>query len=270
MLGLIFMDERVAQRLKDWLNRARQGYVVQMICVCALSPGLWAKPLSAEGAQSAPALSRPSVAHGQPSGLQSVATFKNDQTLARSPSQESGPAQPKDQPHRCEESRPKAEDRAQKHEGASQPLSSLILTVKLALLADPELLPYEIEVEAISDNITLSGNVPSEMVKAAAAKTACAVPLVNSVANGLEVDKTLPNVLAHKQDEVITLYVKERFAKSATIAAANFDVKTEQGVVSLGGTVKYQVIVLEAAEAARQVPGVRAVMTDKVRIGGKE
>jgi hyperosmotically inducible protein len=50
------------------------------------------------------------------------------------------------------------------------------------------------------------------------------------------------------------------------VTAANFDVKTEQGVVSLSGTVRFQVIVLEAAEAARQVPGVKAVRTDKVRI----
>jgi hyperosmotically inducible protein len=78
--------------------------------------------------------------------------------------------------------------------------------------------------------------------------------------------KDLPELITHKQDDIITRHVKDRFAKSATVTAANFDVKTEQGVVSLSGTVRFQVIVLEAAEAARQVPGVKAVRTDKVRI----
>jgi hyperosmotically inducible protein len=86
------------------------------------------------------------------------------------------------------------------------------------------------------------------------------------VSNKLEVVKDLPDVITHKQDDIITRYVKERFAQSATVTAAKFDVKTEQGFVSLSGTVRFQVIVLEAAEAARQVPGVKAVRTDKVRI----
>ncbi len=50
------------------------------------------------------------------------------------------------------------------------------------------------------------------------------------------------------------------------MTAANFDVKTEQGVVSLSGTVRFQVIIFEAAEAAKEVLGVKAVKTDKVKI----
>ena len=86
------------------------------------------------------------------------------------------------------------------------------------------------------------------------------------MSNKLEVVKELLEVITHKQDDIITRHIKERFAKSATVTAANFDVKTEQGVVSLSGTVRFQVIVLEAVEAAKQVPGVKAVKTDKVRI----
>ena len=145
-------------------------------------------------------------------------------------------------------------------------VSSLILTVKLALLGDPRLFPYEIEVEAGSDEVTLAGKVSSEAEKAAAADIASTVPTVKSVSNKLEVVKELLETITHKQDDIITRHVKERFAKSATVTAANFDVKTEQGVVSLSGAVRFQVIVLEAVEAARQVPGVKAVKTDKVRI----
>ena len=89
---------------------------------------------------------------------------------------------------------------------------------------------------------------------------------MKSVSNKLEVAKELPEIIAHKHDDIITRHVKERFAKSATVTAANFDVKTEQGVVSLSGTVRFQVIIFEAAEAAREVLGVKAVKTDKVKI----
>jgi hyperosmotically inducible protein len=191
---------------------------------------------------------------------------------AQSPAQESKPVQPKPQASKSEESRGKqdsgvVEGTEKEKEGTGRKaVSSLILTVKLALLEDPRLFPYEIEVDAGSDEVTLMGKVSTETEKVAAGKIASTVPMVKSVLNKLEVVKELSEVIARKQDDIITHHVKERFAKSATVTAANFEVKTEQGVVSLSGAVRFQVIVLEAAEAARQVPGVKAVKTDKVKI----
>jgi len=80
----------------------------------------------------------------------------------------------------------------------------------------------------------------------------------------------LHHVMAQKRDQVITDYVRERFKKSATLEAAKFDVKTDNGIVELSGKTRFQVIVLEAAEAARQIPGVKAVKTHAVRIEGAE
>jgi hyperosmotically inducible protein len=141
-----------------------------------------------------------------------------------------------------------------------------ILPVKLALMADPRLFPYEIEVEMNGDIAELSGKVSNEAEKAAAAEVAQSVDGVKSIVNKLEVVKDLSRTLGRKKDDIITTYVKDRFAKSKTLETARFDVKTEDGVVSLGGKVKFLVIVLEAAEAARQVPGVKAVKTDGVRV----
>jgi hyperosmotically inducible protein len=196
---------------------------------------------------------------------------QNEVPPAQSPAQESKPVQPKPQASKSEESRGKqdsgVEGTEKEKEGTGRKaVSSLILTVKLALLEDPRLFPYEIEVEAGSDEVTLMGKVSTETEKIAAGKIASTVPIVKYVSNKLEVVKELSEVIARKQDDIITQHVKERFAKSATVSAANFDVKTEQGVVSLSGTVRFQVIVFEAAEAARQVPGVKAVKTDKVKI----
>jgi hyperosmotically inducible protein len=196
---------------------------------------------------------------------------QKDLLLAQSSAQESKPAQPKTQASKSEESKAKKDNgeegtEKEKESTGKKTVTSLILTVKLALLEDPLLFPYEIEVEAGSEEVTLTGKVSTEAEKAAAAKIASTVPTVKTVSNKLEVVKELPELIAHKQDDIITRHVKERFAQSATVTAANFDVKTEQGVVSLSGTVRFQVIVLEAAEAAREVPGVKAVRTDKVRI----
>ncbi len=191
--------------------------------------------------------------------------------------QESKPAQPKTQASKSDESKvkknngeevtDKEKDKDKDKEGTGKKaVSSLILTVKLALLEDSRLFPYEIEVEDGSDGIVLSGKVSTEAEKSVAAEIARTVPGVKSVANKIEILKELPEVLARRQDDIITHQVKERFAKSATLKAAGFEVKTEGGVVSLVGTVRFQVIVFEAAEAARQVPGVKAVKTAKVRI----
>jgi hypothetical protein len=148
-------------------------------------------------------------------------------------------------------------------------LGSLILSVKLALMGDSRLFHYEIEVEDDQQTITLSGRVSTEEEKAAANEVAQKVPGVKNVVNKLSVEKDLAKTLLKKQDEALTSLIKERFSRSATLKAANFEVKTEDGVVLLHGTVRFQVIALEAAEAARQVPGVRAVNTEKVKLEGE-
>ena len=246
-----------------------QGTALLLLCLCALLTDQLKHPMLAQSDQRA-IISTPSSA-GQGKVGDSTPPAKPQKELppVQLSAQESKPVRLKTQTFKGEESKPKKdlrEEGAEKEGTGKRAVSSLILTVKLALLEDPHLFPYEIEVDAGSDEVTLTGRVSTETVKAAAGKIASTVPAVKSVSNKLEVVKDLPDVITRKQDDVITRFVKERFAQSATVTAANFDVKTEQGIVSLSGAVRYQVIVLEAAEAARQVPGVKAVRTDKVRI----
>ena len=146
------------------------------------------------------------------------------------------------------------------------PATSLILTVKLALMADPRLFPYELDVDTKGETAVLSGKVSTETEKMAAAEAAQTVEGIKSVTNNIEVVKDLQRTLARKRDEAMTQYIKDRFQKSKTLETAHFDVKTEDGIVTLSGKTRFQVIVLEAAEAARQVPGVRAVKSDTIRI----
>lgn len=197
-----------------------------------------------------------------------------------SPRAKPGPSKLSTEPRPLPQSAPPAVPEAPEREGKEKEkekgkevqkkaLGSLILTVKLALLADARLFPYEIDVGEDEQTITLGGRVSSDEEKNAATEVVRSVPNVKTVLNKLEVDKTLMQVWGKRQDEIITGLVKERFAQSATLKAASFEVRTEEGVVSISGAVRFQVIALEAAEAARQVPGVKAVNTDRVRLGGE-
>lgn len=241
------------------------------LCICALLMAQLTNPISGLCDQRSMTVAQSSPDQGKAADSKTPAKPHKELPPAESSAQESKPTQPNTPTSKSDESKTKKETGEEggekaKEGTAKKAVSSLILTVKLALLGDPRLFPYEIEVEAGSDEVTLEGKVSTEAEKAAAAEIASTVPMVKSVVNKLEVIKELPEGIVHKQDETITRYVKERFAKSVTVTSANFDVKTEQGVVSLSGVVRFQVIVLEAVEAAKQVPGVKAVKTEKVKI----
>jgi hyperosmotically inducible protein len=152
----------------------------------------------------------------------------------------------------------------------AKPPATPIVSIKLALMADPRLFPYEINVDMNGDVAALSGKVGSEAEKMAAAEIAQASEGIKSVTNNLEIAKDLPQTLTRKKDDMITQYVKDRFGKSKTLDSAHFEVKTEDGVVLLAGKTKFLVIALEAAEAARQVPGVKAVKSEGIRVEGTE
>ena len=164
---------------------------------------------------------------------------------------------------------PDGQEKGKEKDIRKKSVGSLILTIKLALLADARLFRYEIEVEEDGQNIALGGRISSEEERRAATEIARSVSEGKTVVNKLDIDKDLLHALGKKQDEIISTLVKDRFAKSATLKAANFEVRTEEGVVSLSGAVRFQVLALEAAEAARVVPGVRAVKTDRIRLGGE-
>jgi hyperosmotically inducible protein len=168
------------------------------------------------------------------------------------------------------EEKPKAEEPPKSEEPAKKPVASLNLAIKLALMADPQLFPLEIEVEMDKGKAILSGAVPTEEEKAKVTEIASKIEGVEEVVNKLSVNTNLRASLAKKQDETIAHVVRDRLARSETLKAVGFDVKSDNGIVHLSGKTRFQVIALEAAEAARQVPGVRAVDTTGVQISGKD
>jgi hyperosmotically inducible protein len=165
---------------------------------------------------------------------------------------------------------PSAETDAERHKAAEaetkKPMRSPMVTAKLALMADPRLFPYDIEVDVKEKDLVLLGKVSQDSDKRVAMDIVRCLEGVHAVENRLKVEADATHGLVAERDKVLTQLVKERFEKSKTLQSVKFDVKTEDGVVALGGTTRFQVIVLEAAQAARQVPGVRAVNTEGVRL----
>ncbi|HET9845357.1 MAG TPA: BON domain-containing protein [Nitrospira sp.] len=183
------------------------------------------------------------------------------------------PEDKKTEDKKADEKRPdekKAEEPAQKPEEHKKPVTSLNLAIKLALMADPQLFPLEIEVEMDKGKAVLTGAVPTEEEKGKAAEIAGKVEGVEGVVNKMTVTPALRDKLAKKQDETIAHVVRDRLSRSETLKAVGFDVKSENGIVYLTGKTRFQVIALEAAEAARQVPGVRAVDTAGVQLVAKD
>lgn len=151
-----------------------------------------------------------------------------------------------------------------------KPVRSLIVTAKLALMADSRLFLYDIEVDTKDTNLILLGKVDSDSERRTAADIVRCLDGVHAVENRLKVDPDASRGLVVERDKVITQLIKERFEKSETLQAVKFEVKTEGGVVTLTGSTRFQVIILEAAQAARQVPGVKAVNTSSVRLVATE
>ena len=149
---------------------------------------------------------------------------------------------------------------------AKKPVRSPMVTAKLALMADPHLFPYDIEVDAKDKDLVLLGKVGQDADKRVATEIIRCLEGVHAVENRLKVEADAAHGLFAERDKIITQLVKERFEKSKTLQSVKFDVKTEDGIVTLHGSTRFQIIVLEAAQAARQVPGVRAVNTDAVRL----
>ena len=168
------------------------------------------------------------------------------------------------------EESPPAKLESKPEETAKKPVASLNLAIKLALMADPQLFPLDIDVEVDKGKAVLSGAVPTEEEKTKVAEVAGKIEGVEAVVNKLNVVPTLRATWAKKQDETIAHLVRDRLARSETFKAVGFDVKSESGIVHLSGKTRFQVIALEAAEAARQVPGVRAVDTTGVQISAKD
>lgn len=140
------------------------------------------------------------------------------------------------------------------------------LSLKLAFMEDPRLFPYDIDCQVQEKTVELRGEVSVEEEKTIV--TAITTNLIKGkeIINHIEVRPSLRAAIQAKMDARLAELVKQRFAHSQTLREADFKIMTIRGVVSLSGRTRFQVIVLEGAQAAREIPGVIAVNTQNVRL----
>lgn len=131
--------------------------------------------------------------------------------------------------------------------------------VKSALIANEQTKAYQINVETYEGQVQLNGFVDSPEARAAAESTARKVKGVQSVKNNLQIraaDRTAGQVI---EDGVITTRVKTALIGDPRTKAYQVEVKTNAGIVELGGFVETAEARKVAEQLATAVDGVKSV-----------
>jgi hyperosmotically inducible protein len=137
---------------------------------------------------------------------------------------------------------------------------------KMRLLADSQTPALDINVDTWEGVVTLFGIVPSQQAKAAAEAEARKVSGVKHVVNELQVVASAKQAAGKVRDEELERAVKKAFD---TPDLKDISIEVKNGVVRLTGTIPSGARRLEAAVAARAIPGVRAV-EDDLRLAAAE
>jgi len=131
--------------------------------------------------------------------------------------------------------------------------------VKTKITADPELNPFDIDVDTLDGVVSLRGAVPTEEKAAEAAKLARYTEGVINVENHLRIrrDMTAGERVA---DATLASEIDAKLIADPQVAANNIDVDVQDGVVTLSGVVKTDLARKHAEELAQRVDGVRRVI----------
>ncbi|UFQ97900.1 BON domain-containing protein [Pseudomonas wenzhouensis] len=154
--------------------------------------------------------------------------------------------------------------------------ASLAATVKSKLLWNSNTRGLDIQVRSEAGNITLSGHAQTPAAKELAGQLAANTDGVREVFNHLsistadssssEVQTAVEEARENISDSWITSKVKASFFYSRNLDAMNIAVNTDDGLVSLRGSVLSGAEKRLAVEIARNIRGVRGVDADALRI----
>jgi hyperosmotically inducible protein len=132
---------------------------------------------------------------------------------------------------------------------------STAVTAKLA--ADPEVNPFEIDVDTQDGVVRLSGMVETNTQRSEAEKLARNTDGVTRVINDIKLGD--PTLAENIDDAWISTKIKAKIAADPDVNAFNIDVDVLQGVVTLSGEVKTAYAQRRAEEIASRTEGVRDV-----------
>ena len=139
---------------------------------------------------------------------------------------------------------------------------------KLALIADSRTSGFATDVVTQDQAVTLSGKVDSAEARSAAEGVVKAVEGVKSVNNQLQVVPEEKRREVNAKDEKINDDIEKSLDSDPALQDLSLSVESNAGVVTLHGTVDNEEQLLKAAEALRQIPGVKSVVTSAVTVEG--
>ena len=133
--------------------------------------------------------------------------------------------------------------------------------VKTAIGLSKRLAPFEINVATSDGTATLTGQVPSEDIKSLAAEIARDTAGVKDVKNDISVDPAAKpsSESVHVEDLEIRVAILEALARSKELGGKNVDVKVENRMVTLTGSVETPTQKNGTEQIARAVDGVAGV-----------
>jgi osmotically-inducible protein OsmY len=133
---------------------------------------------------------------------------------------------------------------------------------KLALITDSRTKARRIKVETYRGVVTLRGKVASGEERSAAEEITKRVDGVASVRNTLEIVPEMKRKALDSKDDELTKSVENRLATEGQLKDASIRVRTDNGMVTLMGTVPTMQAKTRAGDVVRKVPGVRGVRNE--------
>ncbi len=144
------------------------------------------------------------------------------------------------------------------------------LEVKLALIADGRTSGFATDVDTRDGAVTLSGKVDTEQARSAADEVAKKIDGVSSVNNQLQVVPEAKRKEVDATDERITDAIEKAMDTDPSLTDVGLSANSNNGVITLDGTVETREQLLKAAEAIRKVPGVKSVDTKPVTVSSEK
>ncbi len=145
--------------------------------------------------------------------------------------------------------------------------AALTSKVKARLAADPEVNPFEIDVDSDNGVVRLSGTVDNERARDQAVTVASRTSGVRDVIDDIEIGE--PTFNENVDDAWIGTKIKAKLTAAPDIDPFNIDVDVNQGVVTLTGKVRTSYARDHAGELARQTRGVVEV-DNRIEVVGEE
>jgi hyperosmotically inducible protein len=137
---------------------------------------------------------------------------------------------------------------------------------KLALIADGRTSGFETDVDSREGVVTLSGKVDTAEAKTAADDVAKKIEGVKSVNNQLQVVPEAKRKDVNAVDDKIEDAIEKALDADASLKDLSLAAESNNGVVTVTGTVDNQDQLVKAAQALRKIPGVKSVVTTPVSV----